>query len=197
MAIGRAEFERIIRENMDLTPKEFQLIMLAYRLAKYGVRGKFRKDGTTRSFEHPKTVALIAIFEDALRGCTPRKVIKCLLHDTPEDSYILTFEDFELIFGKEIRDSLKIFTKDETLPKAIKDEKYFKQILGASSEDKDVKLCDRLHNMRTLSDCAPEKQKEYLEETISFYLPLAKKNNGHLYALLKEECQKYTKEELP
>ena len=198
MTPGRLWFEKKLKKNIDLTPREFQLVILAYRIAKYGHKGQLRDDGKMRYFEHPKAVALILIEENAqFRPVKPRQVIAALLHDIKEDSHILTWQDIELIFGKRVRKSVEIMTKDKTLPKEIRHLLYFKQLSAASSEDKDTKLADRLHNMRTLGDCSPEKQREYVKETVDFYLPLAKKNNGLLYHLIKKECEKYARKELP
>ncbi|MBI2450235.1 MAG: bifunctional (p)ppGpp synthetase/guanosine-3',5'-bis(diphosphate) 3'-pyrophosphohydrolase [Candidatus Nealsonbacteria bacterium] len=196
MAVGRVEFEKKLKEKIDLTPREFQLIMLAYKLAKYGHghKGQMRDDGKIRYFEHPKAVALILIEENTrFIVVKPWQIVAALLHDIKENTFILSWKDIELIFGKRVRKSVRIMTKDEV----FRGEVYFKRLSMASSEDIDNKLADRLHNMRTLGDCSSEKQKEYLKETVDFYLPLAKKRNGYLYFLLEQECKKYANKELP
>ncbi|MBI2626413.1 MAG: bifunctional (p)ppGpp synthetase/guanosine-3',5'-bis(diphosphate) 3'-pyrophosphohydrolase [Candidatus Nealsonbacteria bacterium] len=195
--IGRAGFERKLREKADLTPREFQLIMLAYRLAKYGHRNQERDDGG-RYFEHPKRVALILIDENTeFMPLKPEMVVAALLHDIKEDSFILTWEDIEMIFGKNIKEMIETLTKDKTLEKQLRTESYFKRLITASSEIKNVKLADRLDNMRDLGNCSPEKQKTYFKETTDFFLPLARKTNWLLHHLLKQECDKYANKELP
>jgi len=196
--VGRLEFEKKLR-RIDLTPYEFWLITFAYRQAKNGHGyGDKRRDGGERQFEHPKRVALILMDENAdFMPPDPEMIIAALLHDIKEDCFILTWEDIERIFGKRIKKMVEILTKDKELGEELRNEIYFKKLAAASSKIKNIKLADRLDNVRTLGDCSPEKQKEYLSETINFYLPLAKKTNGLLYHLLKIECEKYTNKELP
>lgn len=195
--IGRKEFERRLREKADLTPKEFQLIMLAYRLSKYGHRNQERDDGE-RYFEHPKRVALILIDENTdFMPLRPEMVITALLHDIKEDSFILTWEDIEMIFGKNVRKMVETLTKDRNLEKELRDEFYFKRLAAASSRIKNIKLADRLDNVRHLAGCSLEKQRRYLKETEEFFLPLAEKTNWLLFSLLKRECEKYANKELP
>ena len=55
--IGRPQFEEIIRHYF--IPSQVQLIMLAYRLAKYGHRGQLRDDGS-RYFDHPRAASMVA-----------------------------------------------------------------------------------------------------------------------------------------
>lgn len=192
--IGRVGFERKLREKANLTPREFQLIMLAYRLTKYGLSGQMRDDEKTRSFEHSKRVALILIDENTdFMPLKPEMVIVALLHDIKEDSFILTWEDIEMIFGKNIKEMVETLTKDKTLEKELRTEFYFKRLTTASSEIKNIKLADRLDNIRDIGNCSPEKQKKYLKETVDFFLPLAKITNWLLYHLLKKECEKYEK----
>lgn len=160
--IGRREFMAKLEPIMS--PKELEAIETAYVLAKYGHRGQERDDGT-RYFEHPKSVAHILIEE--LKVNDAQTIIMALLHDVLEDSHILSPYRIELNFGKEVVIGLKLLTKK---PK----EGYLKR-LSTYGDNKTilVKLCDRLHNLRTLKYCTRKKQKEQIEETRSHLLPLA------------------------
>lgn len=189
-AVGRMEFEKKLYARVYLSQKEIQLIMLAYKLAKYGHRNQKRDDGE-RYFEHPKRAALILMDECGVSN--PAMLITALLHDIKEDSFILTWDDIELIFGNEIRKMIEILTKNNNLEKTLKDKVYSHGLLTSPSEVRIIKLADRLDNMRCLEGCSSEKQKEYLEETMDFYLPLAEITNGHLHWLLENECKKYQK----
>ncbi|TSC52685.1 MAG: (p)ppGpp synthetase, RelA/SpoT family [Parcubacteria group bacterium LiPW_41] len=159
--LGRVEFMAKLEPIMS--PKELEAIETAYILSKYGHRGQERDDGT-RYFEHPKSVAHILIEE--LKVNDAQTIIMALLHDVLEDSHILSPYRIELNFGKEVVIGLKLLTKK---PK----EGYFKR-LSIYGDNKTilVKLCDRLHNLRTLKNCTREKQKTQIEETRNHLLPL-------------------------
>ncbi|RJQ26641.1 bifunctional (p)ppGpp synthetase/guanosine-3',5'-bis(diphosphate) 3'-pyrophosphohydrolase [Candidatus Parcubacteria bacterium] len=159
--LGRREFMNKLEPIMS--PKELEAIETAYILAKYGHRGQERDDGT-RYFEHPKSVAHILIEE--LQINDSQTIIMALLHDVLEDSHILSPYRIELNFGKEVVIGLKLLTKK---PKTG----YLKR-LSTYGDNKTilVKLCDRLHNLRTLKYCTKKKQQEQIEETESHLLPL-------------------------
>lgn len=214
--VGRAEFEK----KMEMMPGS-QLIKLAYRLAKYGHRGQERSGGE-RYFEHPKRVALILIDELKITSY-PSMIIVALLHDIREDSFILTHEDIEWIFGKDVAKMVAILTKDKTLDKLIRDEQYKKQLQltlyemahqeqmatykpmdlmedeHCRRETLVVKLCDRLDNIRDMKGWSDKKRKEYIEETIEVYLPIAEKlrdfflKDDYLYQKIKKICDAYQK----
>lgn len=189
--IGRREFMAKLQPIMS--PKALEAVETAYVLAKYGHRGQERDDGT-RYFEHPKSVAHILIEE--LKINDAQTIVMALLHDVLEDTHILSPYRIELNFGKEVVVGLKLLTKK---PK----EGYLKR-LSTYGDNKVimVKLCDRLHNLRTLKHCSKEKQREQIEETRRHMLPLAKFLVGrlskrdkwrgeYLENKIQEVCEKY------
>ena len=86
-------------------------------------------------------------------------IIAGLLHDTVEDG-------------------LTKLAKIEQKSANNKQAENFRKLLLAMSEDIRVlliKLADRLHNMRTLHFCAPEKRARIARETLDIYAPLAER----------------------
>ncbi|MFA6407836.1 MAG: HD domain-containing protein [Candidatus Paceibacterota bacterium] len=175
---GYANIDR--REFMSklqpiLSPRDLEMIETAYVLAKYGHRDQMRDNGHVRYFEHPKTVAWILV--DELKVADAQTIVMALLHDVLEDSHILSPYRIELNFGKEVVVGLKLLTKQ---PK----EGYLKRLKTyATAKTLSVKLCDRLHNLRTLDGCTKNKQREQIEETKKYYIPLAE----HLVTLLSKK----------
>jgi len=79
-----------------------------------------------------------------------------------EDSFILTWEDLEYIFGSRVCAIVKLVSKEPGMPKA----EYFPRLLNSGvPEAWLVKLADRLHNMSTLESCSREKQLKQVKET--------------------------------
>lgn len=157
----RPTFERTVQPQ--LYPSEFRDVVLAYRMAKYGHRGQSRRDNRTRYFDHCKGVALIIILECKVFLGNP--ICVGLMHDLGEDSFILTWDEIERIFGKDIYRGLRIVTKE-------RGKDYYWGI--TSVEPKDwwiilVKLADRLHNMRTVWRESEAFQHKQLEETERVY----------------------------
>jgi len=186
--IGRKEFRDLLPDSW--TEKEKTAVMIAYQLAKYGHKGQLRDNGI-RYFEHPKAVALIALTELIHHNpelVTPSLIIKCLLHDIQEDTFILDGEQIEYIFGSDIRTGVGVLTKDKKLPREARNQKYRTEIIKADEENQICKLLDRLHNMRDLSHCEPRKQKRVVCETLVFYLFLARRLNRFLYEELDKAC---------
>ena len=147
-----------------LSPIEIERIETAYIFAKYGHRSQYRDDGVTRYFEHPRAVAWIIIKE--LKLIDWQTIVLALLHDIKEDSYILSWNRIQINFGRQITIDLKLLTKD---PK----EGYLERIFSHGSwRVLLVKLCDRLHNLRTLDKCEISKKEKQIAETIRYYLPL-------------------------
>ncbi len=160
--------------------------MLAYRLAKYAHRGQ-RRDGGKRYFDHPKRVALILI--DELQIYDHEMIIAALLHDLKEDTFMLEWDDIELIWGMRVKEMVDALTKEVHLTdREERDRRYKTKIRAADRQTKLVKLADRLDNLRDFDACTPEKQRRYIQETRRDYLPLAWKTNRYLYRKMREIC---------
>lgn len=146
--------------------KDMEEIRTAYMFSKYGHREQTRDDGS-RYFDHPKAVALV-IFDDFEIRFDWRIIVIALLHDIREDQHILTERRIDINFKKTVAYGLKFVTKDEH-SKPI----FFERLKSCRMwRPMIAKLADRIHNLRTLDDCSPEKRKRQVEETRDEYFSL-------------------------
>lgn len=171
---NRASF--LARFELKVSPKDLKLIMLAYNLAKYGHHRDVRDSGE-RKFEHPRHTVIIATDELGIND--PEIVISLLLHDIPEDSFILDVEDITLIFGERVGKIVATLTKPKVdgkrfINKATRDSYYHECIANSDADTIICKLCDQLHNLRTLGSCSQEKQERKVAEMQVYYIPLIK-----------------------
>jgi GTP diphosphokinase / guanosine-3',5'-bis(diphosphate) 3'-diphosphatase len=162
---SRAQYETLI--NRHFIPSQVRLVMLAYRFAKYAHRGQER-DGGGRYFDHPREVSVMLLNQHIYDH---ELVIVALLHDVMEDSFILTWDDLEYIFGSRVCAIVKLVTKEQGMPKAA----YLPRLLSGPPEAWLIKLADRLHNMNTLGSCSREKQIKQVKETREKILPICQK----------------------
>ena len=149
------------------------LINKAYDYAYEKHSHQFRKSG------EPYFVHLLAVaYELSKLKVGPTAICAGLLHDVIEDCKV-TSEEFIGLFGEEIYQIVESVTKIGNLK--FKDEKEYlaanhRKILMAMAKDIRVilvKLCDRLHNMRTLQYMPYEKQQRIAKETLEVYAPIA------------------------
>ncbi|CAI5507416.1 unnamed protein product [Closterium sp. Naga37s-1] len=110
-------------------------------------------------------------------------VVAGLLHDTVEDTDVVSFELIEASYGPAVRRIVEGETKVSKLGKVKDGSKAdvkaddLRQMFLAMTEEVRViivKLADRLHNMRTLTHMPPHKQKYIAMETLSVFAPLAR-----------------------
>ena len=158
-------------------------IRKAFELAMQYHAGMRRKSGEPYIF-HPLAVARIAAEEIGL-GTT--SIVCALLHDVVEDTEV-TLEDIEEQFGKKVANIIDGLTKisgvfDTSSPQA---ENFRKMLLTLANDVRVIllKLCDRLHNMRTLEHMSDKGQLKIASETSFLYAPLAHRLG--LYAIKTE-----------
>ena len=154
--------------------KKVDIITKAFNFARQAHKGVKRLSGEPYVM-HPIAVAQIASEEMGL-GST--SICAALLHDVVEDTDY-TVEDIENIFGPKIAQIVDGLTKISGGifgEQASAQAENFKKLLLTMSDDIRViliKICDRLHNMRTLDSQPANKQYKIAGETLYIYAPLA------------------------
>lgn len=170
-------YKHLLRSLGKNLPKDkVKIVRDAFDMAARAHEGTIRKSGEPYIF-HPLAVAEIAVTELGL-GVT--SVVCALLHDVVEDTDI-TLEDIEHRFGPNVASIIDGLTKISTVFETV-DKDYsiqaenFKKMLLTLGEDLKViliKLCDRLHNMRTLGSVSENTKLKIASETLFIYAPLA------------------------
>ena len=165
--------------------KKVDIITKAFNFARQAHKGVRRLSGEPYIM-HPIAVAQIACEEVGL-GST--RICAALLHDVVEDTDYTT-EDLENIFGSKIAQIVDGLTKISGGifgEQASAQAENFKKLLLTMSDDIRViliKICDRLHNMRTLESQPANKQYKIAGETLYIYAPLS--NRLGLYKIKSE-----------
>ncbi|MCO6432141.1 MAG: bifunctional (p)ppGpp synthetase/guanosine-3',5'-bis(diphosphate) 3'-pyrophosphohydrolase [Deltaproteobacteria bacterium] len=175
---------------------DIKLVKDAYDFAARIHRGQVRASGEPY-LNHLIGTALLAC---ELKLDIP-SVVAALLHDSVEDCAV-SREDLVQGFGSEVADIVEGVTKLTRIEFDSKEEKQaenFRKMLIAMAKDIRVvlvKLCDRLHNMRTLHYLSEEKQRRISEETLEIYAPLANRLGIHwLKSELEDYCLMYLRPE--
>lgn len=155
--------------------KQYDLskIITAYEFADKSHEGQVRTSGSAY-ITHPLAVSYILLE----LGMDTDTICAAMLHDVVEDT-AATLEDIKKRFGQDVATLVDGVTKLGKIPLFTKEEQQaenVRKILLAMSQDIRViiiKLCDRLHNMRTLFCRPPEKQLNTALETMNIYAPIA------------------------
>ena len=150
-----------------------QRLFRAFTYADNAHAGQLRKDGSPY-ITHPLAVAEIV----AELELDTDSIIAALLHDCIEDTGA-THEEIAKLFGPTVADLVEGVTKLTRVQYTSKEEEQMenlRKMLMAMAKDIRViliKICDRLHNMRTMAYQTPRKQKEKALETMEIYAPIA------------------------
>lgn len=170
------DFRRLL-DILDSSGNHYntEKIKQAYEYAALLHEGQFRQSGEPY-ITHPLAVAEIV----ATLGLDSDSICAALLHDTVEDCADKTsLKDVQKRFGPDVAMLVDGLTKIITLQTEDKEEAHIetlRKMLLAMSKDIRVifiKLCDRLHNMRTLGAKPADKQRVTALETMHVYAPLA------------------------
>lgn len=154
--------------SYDLT-----VIDKAYALAEQAHRGVARKSGEPY-ITHPLNVAALLID----LGLDTESIAAALLHDVVEDTDV-SLANLKSEFGEEITALVDGVTKLGKITFSTMEEQQaenLRKMLLAMSQDIRVmliKLCDRLHNMRTMDAMPEQKRRDKALETMEVYAPIA------------------------
>ena len=163
--------------TLENSGKKYDLekIKTAFDYADMLHEGQMRVSGEPY-ISHPVAVAEIVVG----LGLDTDSVCAALLHDTVEDCSDKTdLDQIRSRFGEDVAMLVNGLTKLVAIRIEDKEEAYMENIrrmLLAMSKDIRVifiKLCDRLHNMRTLQVKRDEKRRTTALETMHIYAPLA------------------------
>ena len=155
------------------TSKELDLLQKAHSVASEAHKDQIRQEGSPY-ITHPVAVAetLLQLHLDVETVCAG------LMHDVLEDS-VIQKSYLEKLFGKEtlvIIDGVSNLNKLDFDSLEDRNANNLQKMALAMSKDIRViivKLCDRLHNMRTIEFLPREKQIRKSIETLELYGPIA------------------------
>jgi (p)ppGpp synthetase, RelA/SpoT family len=159
--------------NSSNLPYDMDVISRAYELADNSHNGQVRLTGDPY-ITHPIAVAALLVE----LGMDTESVAAALLHDVVEDTKV-SLEEVEKGFGNEIMQLVDGVTKLGKIEFSSMEEQQaenLRKMLLAMSQDIRVmliKLCDRLHNMRTAEGWSEQKQRDKALETMEVYAPIA------------------------
>lgn len=168
-----ASFAALTAKLDYLEPGEIEQVRLAYRFADEAHLGQIRNSGEPY-ITHPIAVAA----QCAEWKLDAQALMAALLHDAIEDCGVTKPELIEK-FGAPVAELVDGLTKLEKVQFTTREENQaesFRKMLLAMARDVRViliKLADRTHNMRTLSDVPREKWGRIAAETLEIYVPIA------------------------
>ena len=168
-----ASFAALLGKLDYLEESDIQKVRAAYKVADAAHLGQMRKSGEPY-ITHP--IAVTAQCAEWRLDVTA--LMAALLHDTMEDCGV-TKADLAEQFGHQVAELVDGLTKLDKLRFSSRQENQaesFRKMLLAMANDVRVilvKLADRTHNMRTMSDMKRDAQMRIATETIEIYAPIA------------------------
>ncbi|MBK7004795.1 MAG: bifunctional (p)ppGpp synthetase/guanosine-3',5'-bis(diphosphate) 3'-pyrophosphohydrolase [Burkholderiales bacterium] len=168
-----ASFAGLTAKLEYLSLADFEQVRLAYRFADEAHLGQLRNSGEPY-ITHPIAVTM----QCAEWKLDAQALMAALLHDTLEDCGVTKVELIER-FGSPVAELVDGLTKLDKLQFNTREENQaesFRKMLLAMARDVRViliKLADRSHNMRTLSNSSRTKWNRIASETLDIYAPIA------------------------
>ena len=167
-------WEKLV-EAIHASGKAYNMEMIekAYDLANEAHKGVCRRSGEPYIC-HPLAVARLVLD----LGMDTESIAAALLHDVVEDTPT-TLDDLKAAFGEEVAllvDGVTKLTKIQFSNIEELQAENLRKMLLAMSRDVRVmiiKLCDRLHNIRTGDAWPEQKRRDKARETMEVYAPIA------------------------
>ncbi len=165
--------EFFARVSISLDSRSLDRVRDAWHVAEAAHHGQLRQSGEPY-VTHPLAVAGILV--DRLEPDVDA-LCAALLHDVVEDTDV-SLDDIETRFGGDVARIVDGVSKlDRAASGASGREETLRKLIGAGGRDWRVfavKLCDRLHNMRTLGATSVSKQRRVARDTLDVFFPLAR-----------------------
>ena len=168
-----ARFQELEDKLKNMSEEDLARVRDAYQYAKTYHEGQLRKDGSPY-ITHPLEVAHLV----AELGLDADSIMAALLHDTIEDTDA-TYEEVAKRFTPAVADLVEGVTKLDKVKYTSIEEKQMenlRKMLMAMAKDVRVmliKICDRVHNIRTMEFQSERKRREKSLETLEVYAPIA------------------------
>lgn len=188
---NRAQYFQLFRGK--LSHRDMFLLDFAYNLSKYahGYLGQVRDTGE-RYFDHPRAVSVLIAQEIGIFDLETH--LATLLHDCPEDTYLLDSDRIEWVFGKSVAKTVLAVTKmnNEKAEKAVYLGVYFQNIVKSGWRAPVIKCADRIHNLRSLPHTTEQDLKKVLrqiEETEQYFpklIPVIEKHNPEVALVIEK-----------
>lgn len=148
-----------------------------------------RADGETPYINHP--IAVVALL--ARTACVGEHVLAAgALHDVIEDTDVSAPWLYSL-FGRPVTDMVLELTDDRRLAKRIRREKQVQGITSLSLGARQIRLADKISNVRSLGLRPPKWSEDSKRKYVVFCAAVAKQlvgTNEWLEAMLDEELQR-------
>ncbi len=154
-------------------PYNMEMLRKAYETAAKAHGNQRRRSGEPY-ISHPLSVAALLVE----MGMDSESVAAALLHDVVEDTNV-KLDSLKSEFGPDVAHLVDGVTKLTRISFSSVEEQQaenLRKMLLAMSQDVRVmlvKLCDRLHNMRTADAWPPQKRRDKALETMEVYAPIA------------------------
>ena len=174
MDLAHERYEELERHILAANPgADVQRVRAAFEYANDHHGPQLRKSGEPYII-HPIAVAEIINELDLDQD----SIVSALLHDCIEDTDS-THDEIARLFGPQVAELVEGVTKLTRMQYTSREDEQMenlRKMFMAMAKDVRViliKLCDRLHNMRTLQYQSDKKQKEKALETMEVYAPIA------------------------
>lgn len=155
------------------------------------------KNPIRKNWEHylVHLIETTRILLDISSGLTLEQIVIALLHDAIEDVEEVGINELTRLFWHKIASSVEKLSKKDIskewfsdeeykLLKRKRDIEYLESLKDLDDFELDVKFADRIHNLRTLIWLPIEAIELCIEDTVKYFLPLAKLRNKKAYNLL-------------
>lgn len=158
----------------DLPEDDIFDIDLAYAIAKHSHRHQRRKErdiqgNPVRYFEHVRRAAIVLM--DEAKCLDVDAIVIALLHDSIEDTRLVTYPKLKHWFSRDVAKSVWLLTKTPDNADG-----YVERLIQSNDwRALLVKVCDRLDNLRSLAPTPIEFQKKQIIETRDKYIELVNK----------------------